>query len=119
MIFKIAKGLWVVATILVLLVTLYAYDGKPNSDIEVLFAWSMIFLTFPSGLIFAGLFSIVADCLDKFFAVVLYTSYLSLVLSWAGFLLLGYLQWFKLLPWLVRKIKARMGQPNQDSTTTQ
>lgn len=105
---RIVKGLWIVGTITVLLVTLYAYDGKPNSDIEVLLAWAMIFLSFPSGLIFAGLFSLVADSLNRLFNIVIHTSYVSLVLSWMGFLLLGYLQWFKLIPWLVRKFQARI-----------
>lgn len=107
MTFRIAKGLWIVGTIFVLLITLYAYDGKPNSDIEVLLVWSMTFLSFPSGLLFAGLFSIAADSLNRLFGAVAYTSYGSLVLSWAGFFIFGYLQWFKLVPWLVEKIQTR------------
>ena len=97
MIMKIIKTLWFGASIFVLCVTLYAFDGKPNSDIGIFFAWCMLFLSFPSGL----LVSLVHMTLYDGFSVAVETSYLSLVLDWVGFLVLGYLQWFKLLPYLI------------------
>ncbi len=103
MILKIIKALWIGATAFVLAVTLYAFDGKPNSDIGVFFAWYMLFLSFPGGL----LVSLIHVALDEGLSITIETSYLSFVLDWLGFFALGYLQWFKLLPWLVEKWRAR------------
>jgi hypothetical protein len=100
---KIIKALWIGAISLVLLVTLYSFDGKPNSDIGVFLAWSGLLLSFPAGLVV----SLTHVALYKFFSISIETSHLSLVLDWAGFFILGYLQWFKLVPYLVTKIRAR------------
>jgi hypothetical protein len=35
------------------------------------------------------------------------TSYIALVLVWIGYFILGYLQWFKLAPYLIVKLRAR------------
>lgn len=104
---KIAKAVWVGISVLVLFITLYAFDGKPNSDIEIFLVWYMFSLAFPSGLLYALLFSGISILLDNYFSITLYTTYLSLTLSWLGLFVLGYLQWFKLLPWLVEKWRAR------------
>ena len=98
---KLIRALWIGATILVLAITLYAFDGKPNSDIGVFFAWCMLILSFPSGL----LVPLVHVALFDGLSIPVETSYLSLVLDWIGFFALGYMQWFVLLPWLSRKWK--------------
>jgi hypothetical protein len=100
---KIIKMLWIGAIVLVLLVTLYRFDGKPNSDIGVFLAWSGLLLSFPVGF----LVSLTHVALYKLFSITIETSYLSLVLDWLGFFILGYLQWFKLAPYLVTKLRAR------------
>jgi hypothetical protein len=101
MILKILKALWIGAAVFVFAVTLYAFDGKPNSDIGVFFAWYMLFLSFPSGL----LVSLVHAALDEGLSITIETSYLSFVLDWVGFFALGYLQWFKLVPYFISKLR--------------
>ncbi|OKY76113.1 MAG: hypothetical protein BM485_02365 [Desulfobulbaceae bacterium DB1] len=101
MIAKIIRALWIGATVFVLAVTLYAFDGKPDSDIGIFFAWCMLPLSFPGGL----LVSLAHVALYDFFSVTIETSYLSFVLDWIGFLILGYLQWFKLVPYLISKLR--------------
>ncbi|MEW6108480.1 MAG: hypothetical protein AB1632_04820 [Nitrospirota bacterium] len=103
MIVRIAKVVWLCVAILILFVTLYGFDGKPDSDIGVVLAWTMLFLSFPAGLIV----SLIHVALYEIFSVWFSTSYLSLVLDWSGMFVLGYLQWFKSLPYLIKKWKGR------------
>lgn len=100
---NIIKSLWIGVNIFVLAVTLYAYDGGPNSDIGIFFAWCMILVSFPSGL----LVPLGHTALDELFSVAIETSYLSFLVDWFAFLILGYLQWFKLLPYLIGKLRRK------------
>lgn len=95
--------LWVGLATVVLIVTLYFFDNRPNSDIEVFLIWSMLLLSFPSGLLIIFLFAGISYFLYHFFSVVIVTSYAELLLSWFTFSIVGYLQWFKLIPHLVAK----------------
>jgi hypothetical protein len=97
---KIIRVLWIGTTVSVLALSLYAFDDKPNSDIGVFFAWCMLAVSFPVGL----LVPLVHVALYDGLSITIKTSYLSLALDWAGFFVLGYLQWFKLLPYLIAKI---------------
>lgn len=105
MLIKIAKALWIGAAVFLLFVTLYGFDGKPNSDIGIILAWYGLFLSFPAGLLVSLMHAVLYDG----FSITVETSYLSLVLDWLGFFVLGYLQWFKLLPYL----SPSCGQPSQ------
>ena len=101
MIMKIIKALWIGATLFVLFVTLYSYDGKPLSDIWIFLTWLMLILSFPAGLVVSAVHYV----LGAGFSITVETSYLSLALEWAAYFVLGYLQWFKLLPYLVDKLR--------------
>jgi len=102
MLMKIIKALWVGATVFVLVVTLYAFDGKPNSDIWIFLTWFMLILSFPAALVV----SLVHMALGVGFSITIKTSYLSLAIEWAAYFVLGYLQWFKLVPYLIAKLHA-------------
>lgn len=106
MVSKLVRAIWVGATILVLAITLYAFDGKANSDIGIFFAWCMLILSFPGGLLVALAHVALFDGLS----IAVETSYLSLVLDWVGFFALGYIQWFKLAPFLIAKLRALMNK---------
>lgn len=95
------KGLWIAAAVIVLAFTLYAFDGKPNSDIGILFAWYMLALSFPASLVVPLVHVALFDGLG----IAVESSYSSFVLDWLGFFLVGYLQWFVVVPWLWRKWK--------------
>jgi len=101
MIMKIIKALWIGAAVFVLFVTLYGFDGKPYSDFWILSTWLMLILSFPAGLVV----SLVHMALGTGFSITVKTSYLSLVLEWVVYFVLGYLQWFKLLPYLISKLR--------------
>lgn len=98
------KAAWMGVAVLILFVTLYAFDGKPNNDIGTFLVWSMLFLSFPSGLIYLALFTVVAMLIEKYLSTVIPTSYISLTMDWIALFALGYLQWFKLMPYLIDKL---------------
>jgi hypothetical protein len=101
---KAAKVLWIGISLFVLIVTLYAFDDKPYSDIWIFLTWLMLILSFPAGLIV----SLVHWALGMGLSITIKTTYFSLALEWAAYFILGYLQWFKLVPWLInKKIKGR------------
>jgi len=98
-ILKIGRALWVGISVFVLAVTLYAFDGRPDSDIGVFFAWCMLILSFPVGL----LVPLVHVALFEAFSTTVENSSFSFVLDWVGFTMLGYLQWFVFVPYLIGK----------------
>ena len=103
MVANVVRALWIAASLFVLVVTIYFYDGKPLSDIWIFLTWLMLILSFPAGLVV----SVAHYALGSTFSITVETSYLSLALEWLVYFVLGYLQWFVLLPWLWRKWKAR------------
>ena len=109
---NIARIVWTALAACVLFVTLYGFDGKPNSDIGSFLAWVMVGLTAPLGL----LVPLIHVGLYEAFLLSIPTSYFSLSLDWLGFFVMGYLQWFKLAPFLFRRRKGRTSTGR--STTT-
>lgn len=100
---NILKALWVGVSLFVLAVTISSYDGKPFSDIWIFLTWLMLILSFPTGMAVSAAHYV----LGTVFSITVETSYFSLALEWLVYFVLGYVQWFMLLPWLWRKWKAR------------
>ncbi|QTS85974.1 hypothetical protein JLK41_22100 [Ectopseudomonas khazarica] len=100
---NIVKAIWGGVSLFVLVVTLSSYDGKQLSDIWIFLTWLMLIISFPAGLAVSAAHYV----LGAAFSITVETSYLSLALEWFVYFVLGYVQWFVLLPWLWRKWKAR------------
>ena len=100
MFWRIIKYIWIIATIFVLVFSLYTSGGDTSSDISGLFLIYMHILTFPFGM------------LVQFVQIILYliglgdisNAYLIFTLQWLLFFSLGYLQWFVFVPLLYKKI---------------
>ena len=103
MVMKVIKAFWVGAAFAVLLATLHFYDGKELSDVWVFLTWFMLILSFPAG----ALVSLAHFVIGEVFTTTVMTSYLSLGLEWAVYFALGYLQWFRLVPYLVSRLRSR------------
>lgn len=101
------KIAWICAAIAVLLTTLYFFNGKPNSDIEVFLTWGMLVLSFPIGIVCALIFAGLTYCLYNLASVTISTTYIWILFSWVVFFVAGYWQWFFLLPMLNRKIRKK------------
>jgi hypothetical protein len=61
----------------------------------------MLILSFPAALVV----SLVHLLFGEVFSITIKTSYISLVLEWIGYFVLGYLQWFKLVPHLIEIVR--------------
>lgn len=103
---KVIRGLWVALAVTVLVSSLRAYDGTPDSDAEEFMVWCMLALSAPAGLIYAALFAAFASALHARWQIVISASYLEISVSWCALLALGYLQWFVLGPRLFRWLRS-------------
>jgi len=107
MVFRFVKFGWIIATVIVIFVTIYLFDGGQNSDIDVFLIWSMLVLSFPGSIVCALIFSGVAYVLYQAAAITVPTTYFSIILLWAVFFLMGYWQWFVLGPRLVKMLRKK------------
>ncbi len=97
------KIAWISVCILLLVVTIYLFDGSSNSDVDTLLIWAMLALTFPIGFGCALLFSGITHVLYSCFSITLTNTYLTLLLIWVVYFGAGYIQWFKIIPYLTKK----------------
>jgi hypothetical protein len=63
----------------------------------------MLILSFPAALVV----SLVHLLLGVVFSITINTSYISLALEWIGYFVLGYLQWFKFVPYLIQTVRKK------------
>lgn len=99
---------WLIASALVFVWWIYTYsrgdlsDGlKVESQMYVILAMSLF--TFPTGLLWVVVFSLVLSLLNQF--GITRPLMLESSLMWAGFLVVGYLQWFVFGPRLLAKFR--------------
>ena len=99
------KVLWVLASVGVLATTLYLYDPRTGRDADLILVYGMLLLAFPSGFFVAALFALLATLTP-----IVDANYGPTVIAviWLAFAAAGYVQWFKFLPWVVRKWRARL-----------
>lgn len=101
------KAAWLGCCVFVLAATLYFYDGKPNSDADIILAYGMLALAMPISLVLAGMASLLGQMLHAQTGFVFEVSYMSIVVTWLTFSITGYWQWFVFLPWLITKVRLR------------
>ena len=102
---------WLTSCLAVLAITLYRFDGTPNSDIGVFQIYSMLCLCFPAGFVFLLVASVTLYLLETYFSFVVGSSYPALLIEWLGFFTFGYLQWFWLLPRATDRFFKSRGNP--------
>jgi len=95
--------LWLAACATLLLDALWERNTMPDTDI--VFALSMITLTFPIGYGLGTLAGFAFLFLYKHWGIVVPGGFLANAISWIILVLAGYFQWFVLIPWLYRKAK--------------
>jgi len=103
----ILRLVWMVLCLAVLLYCQYAFDGQPNSDSEEVLIIMMFVLSFPASFLAGGFAVAVAFVWERFLHVPLHTGRLEMLFVWSLFSVLGYLQWFALVPRMWSKWKNR------------
>ncbi|MGI8423404.1 MAG: hypothetical protein ACR2NO_04745 [Chloroflexota bacterium] len=102
----VLKWTWITLAVAVLLLTLFFFDGRANSDADTVLAYGMLTLSFPIGLFIALIAGGVGYVAHSAFGYVVPVSYWSIVIGWILFAVGGYWQWFVLAPTLWRKLRA-------------
>jgi type VI protein secretion system component VasK len=94
---RLLLGIWCTLCGVVLI---FAIIQRDIHDMDIAYTYFMLFLTFPAGLI-------VAAVLAALFTTGLYLpgGLTGAFITWPPFVILGYLQWFVLLPWVVRRLR--------------
>ena len=105
------KSVWGLAALAVLVSCLLLYDGKPNSDAELLLGYGMLVLSFPLSVVMTTVLGVLARALCESTGYVFATSYVSMSVAWLLLFAIGYLQWFVLVPWLWQRWTARRQRP--------
>lgn len=105
MILNIIKLVWVVANFIVLGFTLSGFCEKVSNDIVIVFAWSMLALSFPMGSVISFIYFI----LDFVFFIKINDTFFSIFITWLGIFLVGYFQWFVFIPAVVRWLRRPRG----------
>lgn len=110
MLTKVLKIAWIICFVTVLIVTLARCAPGLESDIGVFMVYGMLLLAFPISLLVTGLFALLALLQERTgipLLDVIDSNYVGFSVMWITFFVAGYVQWFLLLPWLWRKLKAR------------
>lgn len=103
---QVARAAWFVVAVVCLvfvqyILSLSAYDEQHAANTVLLF--TMLILAFPAGIIAIGFAFVYSSLVVPAGGV----RPLDLFVLWSAFAAVGYLQWFKLLPYLIQKWKGR------------
>lgn len=111
---RLARGGWIgLCLVVIVFASAIASSIQPDAHkaAEIFFAYAMLTLSFPIG--FLGPFFV--SGLDYLLNLEMLGFYGSNFVAWLVFFVLGYLQWFKLLPWLIAKWRSRHAAPMSHS----
>jgi hypothetical protein len=101
--FYVARILWVLLSIGVLVFTLVHSDGKYKTDATVAETIAMLVLCFPSGWLVVLLVVSVVAGWNRFFGSEI-PELLFVIFSWVLWTAAGYAQWFVFVPWCGRRL---------------
>lgn len=101
---KTLKPIWLLLCLALLGMVLYLqYTDASSEEIHIILMYGLLALCFPIGYLAALILTGIDILLTPHqFSI---PSYASTIIIWAVFIGLGYFQWFKLLPAIIRKIK--------------
>jgi hypothetical protein len=104
---NLLKIVWLIACLAVLVWTFVACGHEANATLRgecsLLAAIIMAFLTLPSGILWWLLLSGAGYALSLIGIEIGGVSVIAEFVVWFGFVVVGYLQWFKLVPWLIAR----------------
>ena len=96
---------WFSLALLIAIPLVVTYNPTSNRDNDVVLAYALLTLSFPSGFAVSMLYALIGYILEHLFSAELPVGRLPMVVDCVVFLSAGYLQWFVLLPaiWAVLK----------------
>ena len=115
----ILKVAWFLLSLTVLVGTLVLYDPITGRDADLILVYGMLVLAFPSSFLVVGLIALALYAIDTLHVQILSgLSYgrLSIILTWGAMVIVGYVQWFLVLPTMVSKWRSRRRQASIGDT---
>jgi len=88
-----------------LAVLVFAVVGREIRDTDIVVAYAMLLLSFPAGFVVAALFAAVGYVLFETFGIIVPGGLASNAVAIITLSVVGYGQWFIVVPWLYRKAK--------------
>lgn len=93
--------------LLVLGVVLGSFAKYQQKDIGIVLGYCMVILSFPSGFVLLAFLGFVLMPISDALGLTLSFGYTYIIVYWIAFLLVGYLQWFHLVPVIWRLIRRK------------
>ena len=87
------------------MVLTFAYVQRHIPDVDIVFAYLMLALTFPVGFLIAAMLSLAFAAIENLFGLTVPGGFTSNAATWVLFVVAGYLQWFVAIPWALRKFR--------------
>ncbi len=82
----------------------FGYQQQHIHDMPVAFVWFMIFLTFPVGFAVSAVVGLLSSVITTHFGLA-YHPFFDLIPFWVVSVIIGYVQWFIVLPKLIKKVR--------------
>ena len=98
------KLAWIASVTLLLLISLVIFTPTPQSEVTGTLVFCMFILSFPLGWLSYAATTVVADHLGP-----IYHSRWLLTLTWTLFAVIGYVQWFIVIPAVFRVLRRLRG----------
>lgn len=99
---KIAIGIYLA---LCLAVLVFAYLKKDVRDTDLAVMYFLLALTIPSGFALGAVLSGVYYLLYEYASITVPGGFVHNAFTWVLFVIVGYWQWFKLVPWAAASVK--------------
>ncbi len=96
---------WVLLSVGLLVFALVTFDRGANKDVDILLDWAMMALSFPISVLFSMVAGAILFGLNAAFAIELESGRPAMFVSWLGFFVSGYFQWFYLVPMLWKRVR--------------
>jgi hypothetical protein len=103
---KYFKLAWCLISVAILVYALTFREGPNARERDIIVIYCMLAMSFPLGLVGSGVATALLLLADKLDFPNSVHPLRDTLLTWLLFFGFGYLQWFVLIPWVVKRVKA-------------
>jgi hypothetical protein len=107
---KLQIGWVVIAVLFIVLAVIGSWESMNAGETHLLF-FLMLIWSFPSSIIASGLVTLPNIAYEYIFGRAMGYGLLVLIMQWFVFFVLGYLQWFVVVPWIYRRVTRKVQKP--------
>jgi hypothetical protein len=104
---RVLKIVWIAIWLIALVTTLWGKMYESQHDLDLVLTWLMIGLGFPCSVLGVLIVSGVSYVWENAFHSLGSTQSVAIIISWFVFFTVGWIQWFVVIPWSIRKVRRR------------